>query len=546
MHSFGGRSVRLLAALALTLPLAVAGPAPTPAAAADMLATTGYWMATADGGVYSFGQAAHLGSMAGTRLVQPIVAVAATPSGNGYWLASADGGLFNYGDAPFHGAMGGRPLNQPIVGMATAPNGGYWLTARDGGLFAFGGAGFTGSMGGKPLNAPIVGVAAANNSAYWLVASDGGMFAFGGAPFKGSMGGKPLNQPIVGMAATPDRGGYWLVARDGGIFAFGNAAFKGSMGGTPLNQPIVGMTASPTGQGYSLVAADGGIFSFGDAAYFGSTGGQALRSPVVGMAAQITMRPPPANVLLAAGDVAGCDSTGDSQTAALLDSRPGTVLPLGDLAYESGTLAEFQNCYDPTWGRHRGRSRPVPGNHEYVSGAAGYFDYFGPAAGERGKGYYSYDTGGWHIVALNSEDCVDSNGCSAQASWLAADLSAHKVACTVAYWHKPRYSSNRDEPLMAPLWNAAAAGGVDVVLAGHDHVYERLAPIDDMRTFIVGTGGRSHHAMRPTARAESQVRNDNTFGVLSLTLRAGAYDWQFVPAAGASFTDTGTDTCRNA
>ena len=539
--------MRLLGALGLTAPLAVVGLATNPArAAADVPTMTGYWMATTDGTVYAFGQAAHLGSMAGTRLVQPIVGVAATSSGNGYWLASADGGLFNYGDAPFHGAMGGRPLNQPIVGMATAPNGGYWLTARDGGLFAFGGAGFTGSMGGKPLNAPVVGMAAAGSGAYWLVASDGGMFAFGGAPFKGSMGGTPLNQPIVGMAATPDRGGYWLVARDGGVFAFGNAPFKGSTGGTPLNQPIVGMTASPTGQGYTLVAADGGVFSYGDAAFFGSTGGQALRAPVVGMAAQITMRPPPANVLLAAGDIAGCDTTGDSATAALLDSRPGTVLPLGDLAYPNGTLAEFQSCYDPTWGRHRGRSRPAPGNHEYAtSGAPGYFDYFGPAAGDRDKGYYSFDTGGWHVVALNSEDCVDGNGCSAQASWLASDLAAHPTACTAAYWHRPRFGSNADEAAVAPLWNAAAAGGVDVVLAAHHHVYERLAPINDMRSFIVGTGGRSHHAMRPAARAESQVRNDNTFGILSLTLRDGAYEWQFVPVAGASFTDQGTDTCRN-
>ena len=538
--------MRFLAALGLALPLAVVGAAPT-ALAAGTPTMTGYWMAASDGSVYAFGQARHMGSMAGARLVQPVVAVTATSSGNGYWLASADGGLFNYGDAPFHGAMGGKPLNQAIVGMAVSPSGGYWLVARDGGIFAFGGAGFTGSMGGKPLNAPVVGMAAApGNGAYWLVASDGGMFAFGGAPFYGSMGGEPLNQPIVGMAVLPGGGGYWLVARDGGIFAFGQAPFLGSTGGKPLNQPIVGMTASPGGKGYTLVAADGGVFSYGDATFFGSTGGQALRAPIIGIAPQVTMLSPPSNVLLAAGDIAGCDTTGDSETAALLDVRDGTVLPLGDLAYPNGTLAEFQNCYDPTWGRHRGRTRPVPGNHEYVvSGAAGYFDYFGQVAGDRDKGYYSFDTGGWHVVALNSEDCTDSTGCSTQASWLAADLAAHPVACAVAYWHKPRFGSNADEAAVAPLWNAAAAGGVDVVLAGHHHVYERLAPINDMRSFIVGTGGRSHHAMRPTARPESEARNDTTYGILSLTLRDGAYDWEFVPVAGASFTDKGADTCRN-
>jgi lysophospholipase L1-like esterase len=183
------------------------------------------------------------------------------PSPRGYWLSAADGGVFTFGNAAFAGSMGGKPLSAPVVGMAsTASGGGYWLVARDGGVFNFGDAGFSGSMGGKPLNAPVVGMASAPNGGggYWLVARDGGVFNFGNAAFAGSMGGKALNAPVVGMASTPDGGGYWLVARDGGVFTFGSAAFAGSMGGKPLNAPVVGMASTPDGGGYWLVAADGG------------------------------------------------------------------------------------------------------------------------------------------------------------------------------------------------------------------------------------------------------------------------------------------------
>ncbi|MGH9093474.1 MAG: hypothetical protein ACRDZR_19135, partial [Acidimicrobiales bacterium] len=207
-------------------------------------------------------------------LVAPAVAaapVAATPAGvqpagtGGYWEVASDGGIFAFG-APFDGSMGGTPLNQPVVGMAATPtgggaasdgatSGGYWEVAADGGIFAFGNAAFHGSMGGTPLDKPIVGLAVdPATGGYWEVASDGGIFAFG-APFDGSMGGTPLNQPIVGMAPTPTgggaasdgatSGGYWEVAADGGIFAFGNAAFQGSMGGTPLDRPIVGLAVDP-------------------------------------------------------------------------------------------------------------------------------------------------------------------------------------------------------------------------------------------------------------------------------------------------------------
>jgi hypothetical protein len=236
--------------------------------------------------VTAFGAAAAVPGTTLNGLVAPVVGAAATPDGLGYWVVAADGGVFTYGDAAFEGSTGGVHLNAPVVGMAATPDDrGYWLVASDGGVFTFGDAVFTGSMGGRPLNQPIVGMAATTSGhGYWLVASDGGVFTFGDAPFEGSMGGAPLNEPVVGMAASPDGLGYWLVAADGGVFTFGDAPFEGSMGGTPLNEPVVGMAASPDGLGYWLVAADGGVFTFGDAPFEGSDGGTRTNGLAVGIA----------------------------------------------------------------------------------------------------------------------------------------------------------------------------------------------------------------------------------------------------------------------
>jgi hypothetical protein len=248
--------------------------------------TTGYRLVASDGGIFSYGIDRFLGSTGGQPLNQPIVGMAATPSGNGYWLVASDGGIFSYGDARFFGSTGGQHVNRPIVGMAPTPSGnGYWLVASDGGIFSYGDARFLGSTGGQPLNRPIVGMAAApSGGGYWLVASDGGIFSFGGAPFLGSTGGQPLNRPIVAMTPSKTGGGYWLVASDGGIFSYGDARFFGSTGGQALNRPIVGMAPTASGGGYWLVASDGGIFAYGDAPFLGSTGGQALNRPVVGIA----------------------------------------------------------------------------------------------------------------------------------------------------------------------------------------------------------------------------------------------------------------------
>ena len=265
----------------LDMAAALAGLPPTP----PPPGLSRYWMAARDGGIFAFGTAGFYGSTGAIHLNQPILGMAASPTGRGYWLVASDGGIFAFGDAAFVGSTGAIHLNQPIVGMAaTSTGGGYWLVASDGGIFAFGDALFVGSTGAILLNQPIVGMAATpTGRGYWLVARDGGIFAFGDARFFGSTGAIALNQPIVGMAATPTGNGYWLVARDGGIFAFGDARFFGSTGGIALNQPIVGMAATPTGNGYWLAARDGGIFAFGGGRFFGSTGKIRLNQPVVAL-----------------------------------------------------------------------------------------------------------------------------------------------------------------------------------------------------------------------------------------------------------------------
>lgn len=263
-------------------------------------------------------------------------------------------------------------------------------------------------------------------------------------------------------------------------------------------------------------------------------------------------------VLVGAGDIADCKTiTGAEATARLLDSIPGTVFTLGDHAYPDGTARQFADCYDPTWGRHRARTRPAAGNHDYhTPGAASYFAYFGAVAGEPGKGYYSYDLGAWHVVVLNSN--CDEVGCEAgsvQERWLRADLSAHRTACSVAYWHRPRFSSGRHGGglEMAALWQALYEAGVELAISGHDHDYERFAPQDaagnldrehGMRQLVAGTGGKK--TRRPSeTEPNSEVRATGVFGVLKLTLSPGRYAWEFVPIPGETFKDSGTGTCHS-
>jgi hypothetical protein len=271
-----------------TATLSVTGPNGTMSVPLRGVASKGYHLVAADGGIFSFGDAAYSGSTGGHRLNQPVVGMAATHDGGGYWMVASDGGVFNYGDAGFYGSMGGKRLSAPIVGIAATPDGkGYWEVASDGGIFSFGDAHFYGSRGGLPVDGSIVGMAAdATGHGYWLASSLGGVFSFGDAAFHGSAGALHLNRPVVGMASTGDGNGYWLVASDGGIFNYGDASFQGSTGGIALVRPMVGMAATPDGGGYWLIASDGGVFNYGDAGFFGSMGGRALVQPVVGGAAQ--------------------------------------------------------------------------------------------------------------------------------------------------------------------------------------------------------------------------------------------------------------------
>ena len=248
-------------------------------------AVPAYWLASATGGVYSFGGAPFFGSAGALPLVRPVVGMASTPDRQGYWLVASDGGIFSFGDATFYGSTGGIHLNQPIVGMASTPDDkGYWLVAADGGIFTFGDANFYGSTGAMHLNKPIVGMASTpDGKGYWLVASDGGIFTFGDANFYGSTGAITLNKPIIGMMAGPGGTGYVLVASDGGTFTFGTAPFYGSLGAIPLKEPIAVAAVTPGDTGYWFSDSTGEVSAFGQASYYGSAP-PGLGAPVVGMA----------------------------------------------------------------------------------------------------------------------------------------------------------------------------------------------------------------------------------------------------------------------
>lgn len=263
-------------------------------------------------------------------------------------------------------------------------------------------------------------------------------------------------------------------------------------------------------------------------------------------------------VIYAVGDIADCEQDNDAKTAALADNPHAAILTLGDNVYDFGSAQEFRDCYDTTWGKLYNRTHPVPGNHEYATrGAEGYFAYFGSHAGESGKGWYSFDLGTWHLIALNSNCSRIDDGCgedSRQMQWLREDLAKSTKTCTLAYFHHPVFSSglHGQTETMLPIWKELVRTNVDVVLAGHDHHYERFAPQDaegvfdgenGAREFVVGTGGRSHYPVIKQ-QPNSETFNTATFGVLQLTLHPSLYDWQFVPIAGSTFSDRGTGECH--
>jgi hypothetical protein len=277
--------------------------------------------------------------------------------------------------------------------------------------------------------------------------------------------------------------------------------------------------------------------------------------PLIAAAGDIACDPADSNFRGGAGSPSGCHERAVSDL--LLRDAPAAVLTLGDNQYESAATSAFAASFGPSWGRLKAITHPAIGNHEYgTSQAAGYFSYFGPAAGPPGRGYYSYDVGAWHLISLNS-NCAPAGGCNAgspQEAWLKADLAAHPKACTLAYWHHPRFSSGEhgDQTQTQALLNDLYAARADVVLNGHDHDYERFAPqtptgaadpAGGIREFVVGTGGKNHYAIHGT-QPNSEVHDNTTFGVLELRLHPASYDWRFMPEAGRTFTDAGSQSCH--
>lgn len=291
------------------------------------------------------------------------------------------------------------------------------------------------------------------------------------------------------------------------------------------------------------------------------TTGQASTDPVVFAAGDIACATTDPSYNNGSGTATACRQ---QATSDLIVAQPKeAVLALGDLQYQVATLDQFNRVYDPTWGRFKSLTKPIPGNHEYATAnASGYYGYFGELAGDPAKGYYSFDIGSWHLIALNS-NCASGaawrpGGCaagSAQEQWLRQDLAAHPNRCTLAYWHHPRYSTGHggDSTFMAAIWEALYAARADVVVSGHSHDYERFVKqnnaatgetVRGLRQFVVGTGGAFFTSVPTTRHPYSQVLQNTSFGVLKLTLRASSYDWRFLPIPGHSFTDSGTGFCH--
>jgi hypothetical protein len=271
----------------------------------------------------------------------------------------------------------------------------------------------------------------------------------------------------------------------------------------------------------------------------------------VQVAMTVPVRPVADAVFVGAGDIAACGRLEHESTARLLDRIPGTVFTAGDNVYPAGSASNYSQCYGPAWGRHLWRTLATVGNHDfYGDGGASYYAYFGTAAGPAGLGYFSHTLGAWHVVMLNS--MVPSQAGTPQYEWLRQDLAASRAACTIAVWHHPLFSSgqNGNSAFMRDVWTLMVQSGVDVVVNGHEHVYDRFGPQDangranprGIRQFTVGTGGYALYNLGQT-QANSEVFENRTHGVLKLTLKNGSYDWEFVPIDGQTFRDAGSGSC---
>ncbi|PPK64707.1 DNRLRE domain-containing protein [Actinokineospora auranticolor] len=340
-----------------------------------------------------------------------------------------------------------------------------------------------------------------------------------------------------------------------------DGATLGTLGSVSRNAWYeVDVTSAVTGNGtYSIAITS----TNSDGADYDSRESGSATAPQLVISSDTTTTPPTTTttttgqsadpVLVGAGDIADSGS-GDTATANLLDGISGTVFTTGDNVYPDGTASQFTTYYNPTWGRHKARTRPSPGNHDYnTSGATGYYGYFGAQAGTSGLGYYSYDLGNWHVVSLNSE--ISKSVGSPQEVWLRQDLAANTKPCTLAYWHKPRFTSGSNhapDSSTGPLVQALYDNNAEVIVTGHNHQYERFAPMNPsgtadatrgIRHFVAGMGGAGFYGFG-TIQPNSEARNSNTHGVLKFTLHANSYDWQFVPEAGKTYTDSGTNSCH--
>jgi acid phosphatase type 7 len=383
-------------------------------------------------------------------------------------------------------------------------------------------------------------------------------------------GGSATDLAATKTVISPAQAGTWYDAR----FQVSGATLKAKVwadGGTEPDWQVTATDSTPLPAGVGGIRgyANGGNtnlptllfddFSEQDATPF------APNDPFIMAAGDISCDPTSSLYNGGAGSSSACAQRATSQL--INGSGAAAVLALGDDQYGCGGFQAFMQAYDPTWGLFKAITDPVPGNHEYVTSggldcdttgqAGGYFQYFGGAAGQPGQGYYSFDVGSWHLIALNS-NCSAVGGCGAgspQETWLKADLAAHQSTCTLAFWHYPRFSSGLSGTSFvastSAFWNDLAAGGADVVLNGHDHDYERFAPQtpggqasgSGIREFIVGTGGKGHDNV-VSERANSEVRNSTAFGVLRMTLHSSSYDWSFLPTPGGSFSDSGSTSCH--
>jgi PKD repeat protein len=356
--------------------------------------------------------------------------------------------------------------------------------------------------------------------------------------------GAPTPAPVASFTLSPDRGVAPLVVD-----------FTDTSTGSPTSWSwTFGDGGTATGQNPSHTYTSAGTYTVSLRAT------NAVGSDTVTRTGAVTVQPAGANVLVGAGDIADCSVTQDTATGALVSATPGTVFTLGDNVYLNGTAAEYASCYDPVWGSFKSRTRPVAGNHDYnTTNAAPYYAYFGAAAGDPTKGWYSYDIGSdWHVVVLNS-NCTFVGGCGAgspQEQWLRADLAASTRPCTVAMWHHPRFSSGiyGFDPSTTAFWQALYDDGTELVLNGHEHDYERFAlqnpagAVDTaygIRQIVVGTGGAELRTFDSVA-PNSVARSVTSYGVIKLTLDSGSYTWNFLPIPGSTFNDSGTGTCHDA